>query len=105
MNNPHQWMIRIGGRLTKTVTTTENGRSFSFYGKVNATKTFGEDQTIHIDKDYKLDPMGSFLEGELGISAQLSPDISLHGDVNYQQKLQKTGISGVSFSGGIRYQF
>ncbi|WP_143243918.1 autotransporter outer membrane beta-barrel domain-containing protein, partial [Bartonella henselae] len=51
------------------------------------------------------DPMGSFLEGELGISAQLSPDISLHGDVNYQQKLQKTGISGVSFSGGIRYQF
>ncbi|OLL52840.1 hypothetical protein AT238_07750 [Bartonella henselae] len=74
MNNPHQWMIRIGGRLTKTVTTTENGRSFSFYGKVNATKTFGEDQTIHIDKDYKLDPMGSFLEGELGISAQLSPD-------------------------------
>ncbi len=27
MNNPHQWMIRVGGCLTKTVTTTENGRS------------------------------------------------------------------------------
>ncbi|WP_273760908.1 autotransporter outer membrane beta-barrel domain-containing protein, partial [Bartonella sp. ML70XJBT.G] len=24
MNNPHQWMIRVGGRLTKTVTATEN---------------------------------------------------------------------------------
>ncbi len=105
MNNPHQWMIRIGGRLTKTVVTSENGRSFSFYGKVNAIKTFGDDQAIYIDKDYKLDPMGSFLEGGLGISAQLSQNVSLHGDVSYQQKLEKTGISGANFSGGIRYQF
>ncbi|WP_208441150.1 autotransporter outer membrane beta-barrel domain-containing protein [Bartonella raoultii] len=105
MNNPHQWMIRVGGRLTKTVTSAENERSVSFYGKVNALKTFGDDQAIHIDKDYKLDPMGSFLEGGLGISAQVSQNVSLHGDVSYQQKLQKTGISGASFSGGIRYQF
>ncbi|WP_273720974.1 MULTISPECIES: autotransporter outer membrane beta-barrel domain-containing protein [unclassified Bartonella] len=105
MKNPHQWMIRVGGRLTKTVTTAENGHSVSFYGKVNAIKTFGDDQAIHIDKDYKIDPMGSFLEGGLGISAQLSSNVSLHGDVSYQQKLQKTGISGASFSGGIRYQF
>ncbi len=105
MNNPHQWMIRVGGRLTKTVTTAENGRSFSFYGKVNAVKTLGKDQAIHIDKDYQLDPMSSFLEGGLGINAQLSSNILLHGDVSYQQKLQKTGISGASFSGGIRYQF
>ncbi|WP_208442455.1 autotransporter domain-containing protein, partial [Bartonella raoultii] len=105
MNNPHQWMIRVGGRLTKTIITAENGRAVSFYGKVNALKTFGDDQVISIDKDYKLDPMGSFLEGGLGINAQLSSNVSLHGDVSYQQKLQKTGISGASFTGGIRYQF
>ncbi|WP_404978448.1 MULTISPECIES: autotransporter outer membrane beta-barrel domain-containing protein, partial [unclassified Bartonella] len=51
------------------------------------------------------DPMGTLLEGGLGVSAQLSSNVSLHGDVSYQQKLQKTGISGASFSGGIRYQF
>ncbi|GAA5097658.1 hypothetical protein GCM10023260_07710 [Bartonella acomydis] len=105
MNNPYQGLIRVGGRLTKTVVSNENGHAVSFYGKVNAIKTLGDDQAIHIDKDYKIDPMGSFLEGGLGISAQLSQNLSLHGDVSYQQKLQKTGISGASFSGGIRYQF
>ncbi len=41
----------------------------------------------------------------LVLSAQLSANLSLHGDVSYQQKFQKTGISGANFSGGIRYQF
>ncbi|QEE12519.1 autotransporter outer membrane beta-barrel domain-containing protein [Bartonella krasnovii] len=104
MQNPHQWMIRVGGRLTKSI-TAENNRPMSFYGKVNLIKTFGDDQALHIDKDYKLDAMGAAIEGGLGINAQLSTNLSLHGDVSYQQKLQKTGISGASFSGGIRYQF
>ncbi|USP03072.1 autotransporter outer membrane beta-barrel domain-containing protein [Bartonella taylorii] len=105
MNNPHQYLIRVGGRLTKTVVTTQKGRFISFYGKVNAIKTFGDDKAIHIDKNYQLDTMGTAIEGGLGINAQLSQNISLYGDVNYQQKLQKTGISGANFSGGIRYQF
>ncbi len=88
MQNPSQWIIRVGGRLTKTI-ATENSRPMSFYGKVNLIKTFGDDQTLHIDKDYKRDPSGSSVEGGLGISAQLSANLSLHGDVSYQQKLQK----------------
>ncbi len=104
MNNPHQWMIRGGGRLTKTL-STEYNRPLSFYGKVNLIKTFGDDGTIQIGRDFDLDPMGAAIEGGVGINAQLSHNFSLHGDVNYQQKLQKTGISGASFSGGVRYQF
>ncbi|WP_375627449.1 autotransporter outer membrane beta-barrel domain-containing protein [Bartonella sp. PS17NMGDW] len=104
MNNPSQWLIRVGGRLTKTI-STENNRPMSFYGKVNLIKTFGDDGTIHIGRDFDLDPMGPAIEGGIGINAQLSHNFSLHGDVNYQQKLQKTGISGANFSGGIRYQF
>ncbi len=104
MNNPSQWLIRVGGRLTKTI-STENNRPMSFYGKVNLIKTFGDDGTIHIGRDFDLDPMGPAIEGGIGINAQLSHNFSLHGDVSYQQKLQKTGISGASFSGGIRYQF
>ncbi len=104
MNNPSQWLIRVGGRLTKTI-STENNRPMSFYGKVNLIKTFGDDGSIHIGRDFDLDPMGPTIEGGIGINAQLSHNFSLHGDVSYQQKLQKTGISGASFSGGIRYQF
>ncbi len=83
----------------------KTGVLFPSMGKVNAIKTFGDDQALHIDKNYKLDPMGSFLEGGFGINAQLSQNVSLHGNISYQQKLQKTGISGASFSRGIRYQF
>ncbi len=104
MKNPSQWLIRVGGRLTKTI-STENNRPMSFYGKVNLIKTFGDNGTIQIGRDFDLDPMGPAIEGGVGINAQLSHNFSLHGDVSYQQKLQKTGISGASFSGGIRYQF
>ncbi|WP_375636844.1 autotransporter outer membrane beta-barrel domain-containing protein [Bartonella sp. AP152HLJHH] len=104
MKNPSQWLIRVGGRLTKTI-STENNRPMSFYGKVNLIKTFGDNGTIQIGRDFDLDPMGPAIEGGVGINAQLSHNFSLHGDVSYQQKLQKTGISGANFSGGIRYQF
>ncbi|WP_404977493.1 autotransporter outer membrane beta-barrel domain-containing protein, partial [Bartonella sp. AP281QHHD] len=105
MKNPSQWLIRVGGRLTKTIMTTENGPAISFYGKANLIKTFGDDGTIQIGRDFDLDPIGTAIEGGVGINAQLSHNFSLYGDVSYRQKLQKTGISGASFSGGIRYQF
>ncbi len=105
MNNPSQWLIRVGGRLTKTIMITENGPAISFYGKANLIKTFGDDGTIQIGRDFDLDPMGTAIEGGVGINAQLSHNFSFYGDVSYRQKLQKTGISGASFSGGIRYQF
>ncbi|WP_375697006.1 autotransporter outer membrane beta-barrel domain-containing protein [Bartonella sp. AC70YNML] len=105
MKNPSQWLIRVGGRLTKTIMTAENGPALSFYGKVNLIKTFGDNGKVQMSKNFNLDPMGTAIEGGIGINARLSHNFSLYGDVSYQQKLQKTGISGASFSGGIRYQF
>ncbi|WP_375682382.1 autotransporter outer membrane beta-barrel domain-containing protein [Bartonella sp. AP40SXNS] len=105
MNNPSQWLIRVGGRLTKTIMTTENGPAISFYGKANLIKAFGDNGKVQISKNFDLDSMGTAIEGGVGINARLSHNFSLYGDVSYRQKLQKTGISGASFSGGIRYQF
>ncbi|WP_375694623.1 autotransporter outer membrane beta-barrel domain-containing protein [Bartonella sp. AC158YNML] len=105
MKNPSQWLIRVGGRLTKTIMTAENGPALSFYGKVNLIKTFGDNGKVQMSKNFNLDPMGTAIEGGIGINARLSHNFSLYGDVSYRQKLQKTGISGASFSGGIRYQF
>ncbi|MDD9334153.1 MAG: autotransporter outer membrane beta-barrel domain-containing protein, partial [Bartonella sp.] len=51
------------------------------------------------------DSMGGLVEGGLGVNAQLSRNIVLHADVNYQQKLQKAGVSGMYLSGGVRYRF
>ncbi|UNE55573.1 autotransporter outer membrane beta-barrel domain-containing protein [Bartonella machadoae] len=108
MNNPRQWLVRIGGRLTQAITTeeeTEETNAFSFYGKLNILKAFGENETIKIVDAFYLDPTGSSIEGGIGVNAFLSENIVLHGDISYRQKLQKAGVSGTSFSGGVRYYF
>ncbi|EJF82355.1 outer membrane autotransporter barrel domain-containing protein [Bartonella elizabethae Re6043vi] len=105
IKTPQQWLVRIGGRLTKTILPIENDRILSFYGKLNVIKAFAEESTIDIVEPFRLDSMGSSLEGGLGINAQLSKNIALHADINYQHKLQKAGFSGINFSGGVRYRF
>ncbi|WP_273723540.1 autotransporter outer membrane beta-barrel domain-containing protein [Bartonella sp. AU18XJBT] len=105
MGNPHQWLVRVGGRLTKTTLSSQQDSTLSFYGKLNVVKAFSNNGTIQIGEPFHLDSMGDSIEGGLGVNAQLSQNIALHADVNYQHKLQKTGISGASFSGGVSYQF
>ncbi|WP_212112773.1 autotransporter outer membrane beta-barrel domain-containing protein [Bartonella queenslandensis] len=105
MGNPHQWLVRVGGRLTQTTLPIEGGSSFSFYGKLNIVKAFSNNTTIQIGDKFHFDSMGSALEGGIGVNTQLSQNIAFHADVNYQQKLQKAGISGINVSGGIRYRF
>ncbi len=105
MGHPHQWLVRIGGRLTKNLPTTEEGNAVSFYGKLNVIRTFGDNKTIQIGDTFYLDPTGSSIESGFGVNAQFSQNIALHGDISYRKKLQKAGVSGTSFSGGISYRF
>ncbi|ENN90528.1 Inducible Bartonella autotransporter [Bartonella schoenbuchensis m07a] len=105
MGNPHQWAVRMGGRLTKNVSRVEDGHLFSFYGKLNLISTFGDEGTIRVGDNFRLDPMGSAIEGGVGVNAQLFQNIALHGDISYQQKLQKAGVSGATLSGGLKYRF
>ncbi|GAA5107648.1 autotransporter outer membrane beta-barrel domain-containing protein [Bartonella jaculi] len=105
MNNPHQWLVRIGGRLTKNLSSTEEDKAVSFYGKLNLLRTFGDGKTIQIGDTFHLDPSGSSIEGGIGVNAYLSHNIALHGDISHRKKLQKAGVSGTSFSGGVRYRF
>lgn len=107
MDNPHQWLVRIGGRLTKNLTTTEedNDHAVSFYGKLNVLRTFGDGGAIQIGESFYLDPTGSSIEGGVGVNAHIAQKVVLHGDISYRHKLQKAGVSGTNFSGGIRYHF
>ncbi|WP_336294560.1 autotransporter outer membrane beta-barrel domain-containing protein [Bartonella sp. CB169] len=105
MGTPHQWLLRVGGRLTQTVLPAEKDRSISFYGKLNVMKAFRDNATIKIGDTFDLDSMASSIEGGLGVNASLSQNITFHVDVNYQHKLKKAGISGVNVSGGMHYRF
>ncbi|WP_019220113.1 autotransporter outer membrane beta-barrel domain-containing protein [Bartonella florencae] len=101
IEKPYQWLLRIGGRLTQNT-----GDAVSFYGKLNAINTFGKNMTLQIGKkSFQFSPLETCLEGGLGVNANLSPNIVLHGDVSYQHKLKKVGISGIYVSAGMRYRF
>ncbi|WP_332060710.1 autotransporter outer membrane beta-barrel domain-containing protein [Bartonella sp. CB74] len=105
MGNPHQWLIRVGGRLTRTMTSVAEDNAVSVYGKLNIIKAFGDGKTIRIGDTFHLDSTGSSIEGGIGINAYFSQNIALHGGISYRQKLQKAGVSGANFSGGVRYRF
>ncbi len=105
MKDPNQWLVRVGGRLTKTVPVIEKDSFISYYGKMNIIKTLKYSNAIEVGDTFYLDSMGSAIEGGLGVSMQLTKNILVHGDASYQQRLSKTGISGASFSGKLRYRF
>ncbi|WP_455476364.1 autotransporter family protein [Bartonella sp. B17] len=105
LGNLEQWVTRVGGRLTKTLSAKEDARVLSFYGKLHFAHGFGDNQTVHFKDAFQLGAFGSSLEAGLGFHAQLLPKLTLNGDLMYQHKLTKAGFSGATFSGGLRYQF
>lgn len=105
MKKIDQWLMRIGGRLTKAFTTFEKDRLISFYGQIHIANHFGGKQFVRFKDSFQLGSFGSSLEAGLGINAQLSSKVTLHSDLIYQHKLTKAGFSGVRFSGGLNYRF
>ncbi|WP_208433451.1 autotransporter outer membrane beta-barrel domain-containing protein [Bartonella elizabethae] len=101
----HQWMGGVGGRLSKTLNVSQEGREISFYSKFSYLHSFEDKQFVSFKDDFQLGSFGSHLEAGLGFNARLSSKLSLHGDVSYQHGLKKVGFSGASFSAGLRYHF
>ncbi|PIT69279.1 autotransporter outer membrane beta-barrel domain-containing protein [Bartonella tribocorum] len=101
----HQWVGRVGGRLSKTLGVSQEGREVSFYSKLFYLHSFEDKQFVSFKNDFQLGAFGSSLEVGIGFNARLSSKLSLHGDVTYQHRLKKVGFSGASFSAGLRYLF
>ncbi|MCZ2328995.1 autotransporter outer membrane beta-barrel domain-containing protein, partial [Bartonella sp. F02] len=100
-----QWIVRVGGRLTKALPVAEQTRVVSLYGKLHFVNGLKRRQFVHFKDAFPLGAFGSSLEAGLGVNAKVSSKISLQGDLVYQHKLTDAGFSGTRFSGGIRYQF
>lgn len=105
MKKGNQWLMRIGGALSKIFTASEKDRIISFNGNIHFAHRFGEKQFVHLKDVFQLGAFGSSLETGLGINAQFSSKVTLYSDLNYQHKLTKAGFSGLRFSGGLRYHF
>ncbi|WP_034451964.1 autotransporter outer membrane beta-barrel domain-containing protein, partial [Bartonella grahamii] len=94
-----------GGRLSKTLNISEEGRVVSFYSKLSYLHSFEDKRFVSFKNDFQLGFFGSSLEAGLGFNARLSSKLSLYGDINYQHRLTKAGFSGASFSAGLRHLF
>ncbi len=105
MKKGNQWLMRIGGALSKIFTASEKDRIISFNGNIHFAHRFGEKQFVHLNDVFQLGAFGSSLETGLGINAQFSSKVTLYSDLSYQHKLTKVGFSGLRFSGGLRYHF
>ncbi|MBB4076673.1 outer membrane autotransporter protein [Bartonella fuyuanensis] len=105
MKKISQWLVRIGGRLSKIFTESEKDRSISFYGNVHLANCFGKKQFVYFKDVFQLGSFGSFLEVGLGVNSQFFSKVILHSEFSYQHMLSKAGFSGVRFSGGLRYHF
>ncbi|WP_212113074.1 autotransporter outer membrane beta-barrel domain-containing protein [Bartonella queenslandensis] len=105
MDKLDQWLVRIGGRLMKTLAASEKDRDVSFYGKVHFAHDFGKERSVRFKDSFQLGAFGSSLEAGLGLNAHLSQKFVFHGELVYQHNLSKGGFSGISFSGGLRYRF
>ncbi|WP_273758267.1 autotransporter outer membrane beta-barrel domain-containing protein [Bartonella sp. AU55XJBT] len=105
MKKADQWLMRIGGYLSKTFTASEKDRIISLNGNIHLAHRFGEKQFVHLKDVFQLGAFGSSLEAGLGINAQFSSKVTLHSNLSYQHKLTKAGFSGIRFSGGLRYHF
>ncbi len=105
MGKLDQWVARVGGRLSKTLTVPEKDSVFSLYGKLHLAHGFEEKKSVYFKDAFQLGAFGSSLEAGLGLNAQLSQKFVLHADLTYQHNLTKAGFSGISFSGGLRYRF
>ncbi|WP_375666443.1 autotransporter outer membrane beta-barrel domain-containing protein [Bartonella sp. TT121SHDZB] len=105
MGKLDQWVMRVGGRLSKALSASEEGHVISFNGKLHLSNSFGGKQHVQFGDKFQLGAFGSSLETGVGLKAQLSSNFVLHGDVTYQHHLSKAGFSGTIFSGGLRYRF
>ncbi|MDD9329544.1 MAG: autotransporter outer membrane beta-barrel domain-containing protein, partial [Bartonella sp.] len=102
----HDQLIgRIGGCLTKAVSSSEKARVVSFYTKLHVAHSYDTKRIVHFKDAFQLGAFGSTVETGMGVHAQLSSTVAFHGDLLYQHKLTKAGFSGISVSGGLRYQF
>ncbi|WP_438721888.1 autotransporter outer membrane beta-barrel domain-containing protein [Bartonella rochalimae] len=105
LGNHDQLIGRIGGCLTKVVSASEKAHVVSFYTKLHVAHSYEKKRIVHFKDAFQLGAFGSTVETGMGVHAQLSNTVALHGDLLYQHKLTKAGFSGISVSGGLRYQF
>lgn len=103
LGNQDQLTGRLGARLSRSFTATD--KLVTIYAKANVLHGIVSGGEIFLGDTFRLGRYGTAVEGGIGINATLSKNLSLYADAAYQHKVGKSGVSGISVNGGLRYNF
>lgn len=104
LGNQDQLTGRLGARLSKTF-NADTDKLVTLYAKANVLHGIVSGGKVFLGDNFRLGRYGTAVEARLGVSATLSKNLSLYADAAYQHKVGKSGVSGVSINGGLRYSF
>lgn len=105
LGNQEQLTARVGARLSKTYALTGEDNLFTVYAKANVVHSFSGGGEVFLGDTFRLGRFGTSVEGGVGVNATLSKNLSLYADAAYQQHVGKSGVSGFTVTGGLRYSF
>ncbi|EIM18796.1 autotransporter outer membrane beta-barrel domain-containing protein [Pseudomonas chlororaphis] len=106
-----QNIVRVGARLTRTWkhdrggATTPYARLNYIRGSSNNPKVTISDTHSAISQTFEGAAFGKTMEAGLGLTSQLTNDISLYGEATYQKELNDNGLRGWGSNVGLRWNF
>ncbi len=105
LGSPNQGVLRAGVRLLDRVTTSD-GTLITPYLKANLLQGLGGGNSIHLSNvSFPVGDFGSAIQLGGGVNGTLTRNLSLYGDVAWQNQIGNGGFRGWAFNGGLRYAF
>lgn len=105
LGNPDQGVVRAGLRLTRPILGPDEVR-FTPYLKANLLQHVGAGDTVRLSGvAFGTGSVGPTAQVGGGITGMLRHNLSIYGDVAWQQELGDGGYRGWAFNGGLRYTF
>jgi outer membrane autotransporter protein len=105
LGTPNQGVLRAGVRLLDHVTTTD-GTLVTPYLKANFLQGLGGGNSVQLSNvTFPVGDFGSALQIGGGVNGTLTRNLSLYGDVAWQNQIGNGGFRGWAFNGGLRYAF
>ena len=105
LGSPNQGILRAGVRLLDRVTTND-GTLVTPYLKANLLQGLGGGNSVQLSNvSYPIGDFGTAVQLGAGVNGTLSRNVSLYGDVAWQNQIGNGGFRGWAFNGGLRYAF
>lgn len=100
-----QGVFRVGGRLLRPFETV-GGRFVTPYIKANLLQGFADDGSINVGSiDFLTGQYGTAVQVGGGVTGMITDQVSVYGDVAWQQQVSNGGFRGWALNGGVRYSF